>query len=95
MGITYRLRVCMASPQAKHIDPHCSNIARSIIKTLPFVASIEHVKNTNLVIQCEECRMWRLVYAKKLSEHRRRELEKMLQTFDFSCGASTLDLDQT
>ena len=64
-------------------------------KSLPFVASIQHVKNTNLMIQCEECGMWRLVYAKKkLSAHWRRELEKMLQTFDFSCGASTSDLDE-
>ena len=30
---------------------------------------------------------------KKLSAHWRRELEKTLQAFDFSCGASTLDLD--
>ena len=38
--------------------------------------------------------MWRLVYVKKkLSAHWRCELEKMLQTFDSSCGASTLDLD--
>ena len=62
-------------------------------KTLPFIASIQHVKNTNLMIQCEECGMWRLVYAKKkLTAHWRRELEKMFQTFDFSCGASTSDL---
>ena len=48
-------------------------------KTLPFIASIQHVKNTNLMIQCEECGMWRLVNAKKkLSAHWRRVLEKTL-----------------
>ena len=34
-------------------------------KTLPFVASIQHVKNVNLMVQCEECGLWRIVYSKK------------------------------
>ena len=58
--------------------------------TLPFVASIQHVKNVNVMVQCEECGMWRIVYSKKkLSVQARKELERKL---DFSCGASTSDL---
>ena len=27
--------------------------------------SIQHAKNTNLMVQCEECSKWRLIFAKK------------------------------
>ena len=30
-------------------------------KMLPFVASIQHVRNVNLMFQCVECGMWRLI----------------------------------
>ena len=36
--------------------------ARSEI--LPFSASVEHARNTNMMIQCEECELWRLIYFK-------------------------------
>ena len=63
-------------------------------KTLPFVASIQHVRNVNMVVQCEECGMWRLIYSKKkLTVEAKKELERKLSSFDFSCGASTTDLD--
>lgn len=32
-------------------------------KTLPFSASIQHVKNVDMMLQCEECSMWRLLYS--------------------------------
>ena len=89
-------QIMLASQQRMSSEEHQISLLKRSKKhkSLPFVASIQHVKNTNLMIQCEECGMWRLVYAKKkLSAHWRRELEKMLQTFDFSCGASTSDLD--
>ena len=28
-------------------------------KTLPFVASLQHVRNVDLMLQCDECGMWR------------------------------------
>ena len=31
-------------------------------KILPFVASIQHVRNMSLMVQCEECTMWHLLY---------------------------------
>ena len=30
-------------------------------KSLPFVASVQHARNTNLMVQCVECEMWRLI----------------------------------
>ena len=38
--------------------------------------------------------MWRLIYSKKkLTSQAKKELERKLNNFDFSCGASTSDLD--
>lgn len=37
-------------------------------KKLPFSASVQHVRNVDLMVQCEECEMWRLLYSpRKLS----------------------------
>ena len=33
-------------------------------KTLPFTAIVQHVKNIDIMVQCEECQMWRLLYSK-------------------------------
>lgn len=33
--------------------------------TLPFHGKLQHVKNADIVVECEECGMWRLVYAKQ------------------------------
>jgi len=30
-------------------------------KTLPFTASLQHVKNVDPMLQCDECSMWRLL----------------------------------
>ena len=37
------------------------------VKCLPIYASVQHVKNAQLMVQCEECNMWRLVYSKYIS----------------------------
>ena len=35
---------------------------KSMVKTLSFSLSVQHAKNTDTMIQCEECGMWRLVF---------------------------------
>ena len=63
-------------------------------KSLPFRASVQHVRNTEMMLQCEECCMWRLIYAKrKLKPAERLQLEKSLDDMSFSCGAQLQDAD--
>ena len=63
-------------------------------KTLPFSASIQHVKNVDIMVQCEECLMWRLLYSKqKLSKSERSSLQTTLENVTYSCGAQLQDLD--
>ena len=62
-------------------------------KTLPFTASVQHVRNANIMIQCEECTMWRLVYSKfKLTASERKILQTVLDDFTYTCGAQLQDL---
>lgn len=41
-------------------------------KTLPFAVSIQHVKNVDLMLQCDECSMWRLLYS-QVQTHKKGE----------------------
>ena len=63
-------------------------------KTLPFTASVQHVKNCDMMLMCEECEMWRLLYSKKkLKPEHRRLLSLKLDELSFTCGASLQDID--
>ncbi len=63
-------------------------------KTLPFSASVQHVKNVDIMVQCEECLMWQLLYSKhKLSKSERSALQVALDDLSYSCGAQLQDLE--
>ena len=63
-------------------------------KTLPFHGKIQHVKNANITVECEECGMWRLVYArKKLTMAQQKTLMSALDGMSFSCGSPLQDLE--
>ena len=63
-------------------------------KSLPFSASIQHVKNVDMMLLCDECEMCRLLYSKrKLKAIDRRRLEQKLDGLSFTCGSSLQDLD--
>ena len=73
--------------------PSCSG-KKTKGKTLPFRASVQHVCNTEMMLQCEECCMWRLVYAKrKLKAEEKVQLDRSLSDMLFSCGAQLQDAD--
>lgn len=63
-------------------------------KSLPFNATQQHVKNVNLVIQCGECEMWRIIYSKKkLNPQDSSLLEQIVDDISYTCGTSLSDLD--
>ena len=52
------------------------------------------MRNTDIMVQCEECKMWRLVYSKyKLTEAKRATLNQALEDFTYMCGAVLPDLE--
>ncbi len=63
-------------------------------KSIPFNATQQHVKNVGLLVQCEECEMWRLLFSKrKLSPSSIANLEHLLDDMTYTCGATFDDLD--
>ena len=49
--------------------------------------------NAQLMVQCEECNMWRFVYSKyKLSVAKCHQLQQLLNDHSYSCGAKLQDL---
>lgn len=62
--------------------------------SLPFYASVQHVRNCQLMIQCETCDMWRLIFSKyKLKPHQRQQLQQLLDNLSYSCGSKIKDLN--
>ena len=61
--------------------------------SLSFNVTQQHVKNVNLVIQCEECQLWHLLFSKrKLNSQNIAELEKVIEDISYTCGASFEDI---
>ena len=59
----------------KHRPSAAKKAARQ--RTLPFHGKLQHVNNACMMVECEECEMWRLVYAlRKLSSGQRMSLER-------------------
>ena len=62
--------------------------------SIPFSPSVQHVKNIEIMLQCEECDLWRLLFSKrKLSVKDRAELQAILDDIAYSCGATLEELD--
>ena len=61
-------------------------------KTLPLSASIQHVKNVDLMLQCDQCAMWTILYSKvKLKKKERTDLQVAIEDISFTCGAPLQD----
>ena len=57
-------------------------------------ASLTNVKNCGLMLCCDECGMWRLIYAqRRLSKAETKKLNSTLDGLSFSCGAPLKDLE--
>ena len=62
-------------------------------RCLPFRGTVQHVKNANLMVQCGECNMWRLIFSRyKLDVVQRQNLQSILDNYEYSCGASLAEL---
>ncbi len=91
MGLLNYSLYCAASKTTEEFRP--SLVSRSKLRTIPFSPSIQHVKNADIMIQCEECQMWRLVYSKYKLKSERTILNQALENFSFTCGAMLSDLE--
>ena len=62
-------------------------------KSLSYSPVKQHAVNVGVVVQCDECNKWRLLFSKrKLAFHERHELEQLLSDISYTCGAKMEDL---
>ena len=63
-------------------------------KSIGFSPSQQHVHNVGLLVQCEECDKWRVLFCKhKLNYLEVTELGKCLDDISYTCGVMFSDLD--
>ena len=92
MGITKHWRNCSVQKQMEATD-HPFRRHPNGKKTLPFSACVQHVKNVDLMLQCDECSMWRLLYSRfKLTRKERADLQVAINGISFTFGAPLQDL---
>ena len=59
---------------------------------LPFSSSVQHIRNIDMMLQCEECGQRRLIYAKKkLTRIQKQQLERVLEYVSCSYGTQLQD----
>ena len=57
-------------------------------KKLPFSRRKQHVKNIDMMLQCTECKQWRLLFTKrKLKPAEKAQLTNILDDIEYTCGA--------
>ena len=82
-----------SSTSEKDLPSAATNVKRNT-KSLPFSATQQHVKNVNLVIQCDECDMWRLLFSKlKLRPQSLERLKSVLEDISYTCGSTFEDIE--
>ena len=80
--------------QLKSTGLHAKKSHQKTKLFLSQLASVQHVKNIDMMLMCDECEMWRLLYAKrKLKKQERIEVEQGLNGLSFSCAAQLQDSD--
>lgn len=63
-------------------------------RELPYYASVQHVKNSHLMVQCTECDMWHIIFSKyKLTKEQRSFLQVTLEDYMYTCGSSLAELN--
>ena len=64
-------------------------LPKRVKRKLPYYASVKHTKNVELMLQCSECELWRLIFSKyKLKKEERDQLEVLLSNFMYACGTT-------
>ena len=61
---------------------------------MPFSPTAQTAKNTKLLVECEECGKWRVLYSKHvLKKQQVQKIEQELERLDYSCGSVFTNID--
>ena len=75
-------------------EKHRPSLQQKKRKATSFSPSQQHVKNVGLLLQCEECDKWRLLFCKhKLTVQEVSDLQSILDDISYTCGTTFDDLE--
>ena len=77
-------------------ESHCPSLQKRSLKakTLPLASSLKHVKNVDMMLECEHCGRWWLLYCQqKLTKKERKSLQEALANVSFTCGVPLQELE--
>ena len=61
---------------------------------MPFSPSAQFAKNVGVVLQCDECLKWRVIYSKTvLNSEQRDELQQLIKTLSYTCGSRLQEIE--
>ena len=80
--------------QTTTTEKYRPSLTRQIKRKIDFTPSQQHVKNVGMLVQCEECDKWRLMFCRhKLNRQEVATLAKCLDDVSYTCGVLFSDLD--
>ena len=90
-----RRDICSEVKKNEEFRPSQKKVIKTKVKTRPFYASVQYIKNSQLMVQCEECKMWRLVFSKYIQAQSStlQKLQRVISDYSYTCGAKLDDLN--
>lgn len=79
-------------------ESYCPSLAEAKRKShgMPSPPPAQYAKSTGMVIQCDECRKWQLLYSrKKIVKAQRGKLQEIVEMLSYSCGSRLQDIQDT
>ncbi len=81
-------------PTTENFRPSLKHSPTPTKLVIGYVPCQQHVNNVGLLVECEECSMWRLLFCKfKLNYQEVCELEKALDDISYTCGMLFAELE--
>ena len=63
---------------------------------MPFSPSAQFARNVGVVLQCDECLKWRVIYSKTvLKSEQRDELQQLIETLSYTCGSRLQEIERS
>ena len=61
---------------------------------MPFSPSAQFAKNVGIVVQCDECLKWQVIYIKTvLNSEQKDELVQLIETLSYTCGSRLQEIE--
>ena len=82
---------CLQCGKSPVHQGNVGRISQLILHSL--LVTLETHTECRLMLQCDKCDAWRLLYSQNKLSHERRDLDAAIAAYSFTCGAPLQDLN--